>query len=128
MTLVVRDGSSVYRNGSSVHLLDQRGIGARSGRWPSPILPVLDAPLRSSAAWCGRGGAQSVNWNQYLSILFDLSSNSPLPLDVDNCAEKRGAAAVACGSIGERPIMFALKIVGLWVLLSCTLGPCLTWL
>jgi len=24
--------------------------------------------------------------------------------------------------------MLALKIMGWWVLLSCTLGPCLTWL
>ncbi len=25
-------------------------------------------------------------------------------------------------------MMLALKIIGWWVLLSCTLGPCLTWL
>ena len=37
-----------------------------------------------------RAGVQIVNWNQYLSILFDLSSNSHLLLNVDNCAEKRG--------------------------------------
>jgi hypothetical protein len=44
--------------------------------------------LRASVP--NRGGVQIVNWNKYLSILFDLSSNSHLPLDVDNCAEKRG--------------------------------------
>jgi hypothetical protein len=36
-----------------------------------------------------RGGVQIVNWNQYLSILFDISSNFHVLLDVDNCAEKR---------------------------------------
>ena len=51
--------------------------------------------------------------------------------DLHVVANDAGVLATCRHRVGVRirPAMaLALKIIGLWVLLSCTLGPCLTWL
>jgi len=48
---------------------------------------LTSAALTISPAAQPASYVQIVNWNHYLSILFDLSSNSHVLLDADNCAE-----------------------------------------